>query len=255
MRFRNGCIVLLAGMLISSVSEAASDASGVQIEAGFSRDYLNKEYADWSSAYVEAEKKMAERQVIYGLLRETERFEQKDVELLAGYYHPLGRQWTGLVEANVSSTHHILPKWSVLGQLQYAFGDDWGVHLGLRHTEYDTALTNLGVFTLERYWGDYRAAYTLYSGHLAGAGSTISQRLQFSRYYSDHSWLGMALSGGEELENMGGAGVQHSKVQSVIFNGRHWLSHYWAVTYEANLHQQGDYYARNGIKLGVRHEF
>lgn len=255
MRFGNGLVVLLVGMLVSSVSGAASDASGVQIEAGLSKESLNKGYADWSSTYVEAEKKMAERHAVYGMLRETERYDLKDGELLAGYYHPLGRQWTSLLEANASPTHHVLPKWSVLGQLQYAFGDGWGAHFGLRHTEYDAALTNLRIFTLERYWGDYRAAYTLYSGHLAGAGSALSQRIQFSRYYADHSWLGVALSGGEELENLGSAGVQHSDVQSLIFNGRHWFSRDWALTYEATLHRQGDYYTRNGVRLGLRRQF
>lgn len=254
MIFRKALLVL-AGMLVSTLTVAADNSNGAQVEAGFSRDYLNNGYADWSSSYVEAEKKLAERQVVYGMLRETERFQQKDEELLAGYYHPLARQWTGLIEGNASATHYVLPKFSVLAQLQYAFADGWGAHFGLRHTEYDAASTNLGVFTLERYWGAYRAAYTLYSGYLAAAGSTLSQRIQFSRYYAEHSWVGVAFSGGNELENLGNGGVLQTEVQALIVNGRHWFSRDWALSYEASLQQQGNYYTRNGVALGLRYQF
>lgn len=254
MIFRKKTILLL-GILIWPVFACASDVSGIQVEAGLTRDYLNKGYADWRSSYVEAENKLGERQVVYGMLRETDRFAQKDAELLAGYYHPLGKQWTGLLEGNISSTHIILPRLSALAQLQYAWDEGWGAYVGLRHTEYDSASTNLGIFTLERYWGNYRAAYALYSGYLANAGSTISQRMQFSRYYSDHSWLGIALSGGQELENLGSRGVLQTNVQSLIFNGRHWLSNEWAVSYEVSVTQQGDFYTRNGASLGLRRQF
>lgn len=254
MIFRNAFVFLL-GIGALSVAAAANDMNATQVEAGFTRDYLDRGYADWSSTYIEAENKLAERQVVYGMLRETNRFAQKDSELQAGYYHPLGKQWTALVEGNASSTHLVLPKYSVLGQIQYAFDEGWGAHLALRHTEYDYALTNLGILTLERYWGDYRAAYTLYSGYLAEAGSTISQRVQFSHYYADHSWLGMALSGGQELENLGSGMVLQSDVQSLIFNGRHWFNSVWAVSYEAALTRQGNYYTRTGASLGLRRQF
>jgi YaiO family outer membrane protein len=148
-----------------------------------------------------------------------------------------------------------LPKYSVLGQLQYMLDDNWGAHFGFRHTEYDAAVTNLGILTLEYYQGNYRAAYTLYSGHLADTGSTTSQRLQLSRYYADKSWLGLAFSGGSELENIGGGVVQQSDVQSLILNGRHWFSLNWALSYEAIMHRQGDYYTRNGVRFGLRRQF
>lgn len=250
-------LILLSGMLISPVLFAADagDTGPVQVEAGFTQDYLDKGYTDWRSVYVETEKKLAERGVVYGMLRETERFGLRDTELLAGYSSPLGGQWTGLVEANASSTHNVLPKYSVLGQLQYALDDGWNAQFGVRHTEHDTAVTNLGIVTLERYWGDYRAAYTIYSGYLAAAGATLSQRMQFSRYYANQSWLGVGLSGGKELENLGSGGVQQSNVLSLAFNGRHWFSRDWAVSYETTLHQQGDYYNRNGIRVGLRRQF
>ena len=246
---------LLPALLMLPAFACASDFSGVQAEAGITRDYLDKGYADWRSSYIEAKNRIAERQVVYGMLRETERYAQKDTELMAGYYHPLARQWTGVLEGNVSTTHIILPKFSALAQLQYAWDEGWGVHAGFRHTEFDTASINLGIFTLERYLGNYRAAYTLYSGYLADTGSTVSQRIQFSRYYAEHSWLGIALSGGKELENLGSGVALQTDVQSVIFNGRHWFSNDWAVSYEAAVTQQGDFYTRNGVRLGLRHQF
>lgn len=226
-----------------------------EVEMGFSHDNLDKGYANWRSSYIEAEKKRGERQVVYGALRETERFSLTDTEWLGGFSHPLGPRWTAIVEANASPTHHVLPKWSALGQIQYALEDGWSAHIGVRHTEYNNALTNLGIFTLERYWENYRFAYSHYESFLLGQGSAASNRLQISRYYNEHSWIGLSISEGNELENIGTAGVLAIPAHSLVLGGRHWLSPNWGLTYEAGFYRQGDYYTRNGVRLGLRRQF
>lgn len=250
-----GLIVGTVCLFAFSIAWAEGDAGAVQAELGISRETLDKGYAGWGSHYVEVENKLSARQVVYGTLRETSRFGLTDSELAAGYSRPAGDKWTAVLEGNASASHLVLPKYSVLYQLQYMLDDNWGAHAGLRHTEYDTAVANLGILTLELYQGNYRAAYTLYSGHLAAARSTTSQRVQLSRYYADKSWLGLAVSAGNELENLGNGLVQQSEVQSLLVNGRHWFSLNWALSYEAMVHRQGDYYTRNGIRFGLRRQF
>lgn len=234
---------------------ASNEDAAMQLEAGITRESLDNGYSGWSSQYVEAEKKLAQREALYAMLRKTERFNRQDDEIAASYTRPLNAQWSFLAEGTGSSTHLILPKYAALGQLQYAFGDGWGVHAGLRHTEYEASSVNLGMFTAERYVGDYRFAYTLYAAYPAAAGASSSQRAQVNRYYAGKSWAGLALSGGQELENLGGGQVQKSDVQSVVFNGRHWLDTNWALSYEMLVHQQGAFYTRQGIRLGLRRQF
>lgn len=51
---------------------------------------------------------------------------------------------------------------------------------GLRHTSYNDAASDKVVLTMERYWGNYQAAYTFSSSQLqqAATGSAPSHRFQ-----------------------------------------------------------------------------
>lgn len=231
------------------------EAKPIEVELGVSRENLDKGYANWRSTYIGAEKKLGERHVVYASLRETERFSLTDTEWLGGISYPLGSRWMAIFEANVSASHHVLPKWSALGQIQYAFDDGWGAHLGLRHTEYSNAQVNMGIITLERYWKNYRATYTRYESFLLGQGSAASNRLQFAHYYEDRNWLGLSWSDGRELENMGANAVLDIPVKALVLGGRHWLNRDWGLSYEAGAYRQGDFYTRSGMRLGLRRQF
>ncbi|HEY6095825.1 MAG TPA: YaiO family outer membrane beta-barrel protein [Gallionellaceae bacterium] len=223
---------------------------------GASHDALDNGYNDWDSVYLDALHRFAARHSVYGELRETQRFNLRDREISGGYSHPFSDTWTGVVEASVSPDHNVLAKNSVFGQLQKSFDDGWGVQAGLRRSEYDTSSTELMLLTGERYWGNYRGAYTLYLGRPQDAGAASSHLAQFSYYYGERSYLTLGISAGRQVESLGpGVGVLVTDVASVSVSGRHWLDSGWGVSYEAILEHQGDLYTRKGIRLGLRHAF
>ena len=226
-----------------------------EIELGSSYEDLGKDINHWRSVYLEGVHRFAPREVIYGQVRESERFARRDQEVLGGFYYPLADTWTGLVEANASPSHHILAKWSLFAQLEKSFPAGWGLHAGLRHTEYAQSNTNLALVTAERYFGNFRAAYSLYSGRPEGAGSAASHRFQLSYYYGDGSSVGIAYAVGKEVENVLPAGVLTTDVRSLGLLGRHWFSRQWALSYEALWHEQGTLYTRRGVRVGLRHRF
>ncbi len=228
----------------------------VQIEVGSSYESLNNGYADWRSDYIEGEKKLGERESVYGSLLETERFNLNDTQLLAGVYYPLASRWTLLVEGNASPTHNVLAKTSALSQIQYALDSGWDVQLGARHTEYSSALTNTLLVTGERYWSNYRAAYTQSVSTLAGTGAVSSGRIQLSKYYDERSSIGVGFSHGSEIDNLGlTRGILITPVQYIGLNGRHWFSRDWAASYEVATNKQGSFYTRNTFQLGLRRQF
>lgn len=250
----------ILAMIACSACVSAAFAQGaepIQVEAGSILDTFDKSYiANWRSTYIDAEKKLGERHTVYGSLRETERFAMKDREMLAGIYYPLAKRWTLLTEGNTSPTHQVIARWSALEQVQYALDGGWGAQLGLRHTEYDSALINTLLVTAERYWSNYRAAYTHSTGALADAGYAANDRMQLSFYYAERSWFGMLVSRGSEIENLGAPqGILSTEVQSTGIYGRHWLGNNWALSYDASVNMQGNYYTRNEFRLGLRHQF
>lgn len=245
-------------MLALSVPALAWCAESLQneVELGTSHDTLDKGYANWGSYYLDGAHRFGERHSVYGELRQTDRFNLRDREISGGYYHPLAASWTALLEASVSPDHQVLPKDSLFGQLQKTLDDGWGIHVGLRHSRYNLAASDMAVLTGERYWGSYRASYKFYLSKLEGAGAAPSHNLQFSYYYADHDSITLSLANGRQVESLGaGLGVLTTKVTNISLSGRHWLDPFWGLSYELISERQGDLYMRKGIRVGIRYAF
>jgi YaiO family outer membrane protein len=146
----------------------------------------------------------------------------------------------------------------VLSELEYNGSNGWGGEVGFRHTEYTNALVNLVNFTVERSWGNYRAAYMRFQGFLLGHDKTASNAIQGAKYYGDHNWFGVTISAGNELEvdaTQIPSRVLSSHVSTVVFSGLHWLKPTLGLTYTLGNFHQGTSYVRNGMQLGLRRQF
>lgn len=255
---------LLAGLLLCAAAAVASaqapapaPRSGAsEIELGGSRENLSNNQPDWRSLSLDAAHHFAPRQTLYGGLRATERFGLDDTELWAGYYHPLSADWTSLVEASASDTHRVLAKYSVFGQLSRRLPYGWVLGAGVRHSEYTGSGVNLLVLDAERYWGSFRAGYTLYAGRPEGAQTGVSHRLALNYYYGERSFVGLSVADGREVENVGPpVGVVVTDVFNVTLSGRHWITPAWALAWDLVSHEQGRLYRREGLRVGLRHRF
>lgn len=231
-------------------------ARATDIEFGYGRETLTNNLPDWTTTYLLATHRLGDRNTLYGGLRETRRFGLDDSEVHAGLYFPLGATWTSQIEVSLSPTHEVLARSSVYGQIQKSLPGGWGLGLGLRHNEYTLVSTNVLSAMAERYWGNFRGAYTLYSGRPEGASSASSHRFQLNYYYSDRNAVGLSYTNGREVENVGPPrGVISSDVQNWGVTGQHWFAPSWALTYDLVRHEQGVLYRRQGLRLGIRHNF
>ena len=228
----------------------------IEIEVGATYDKLTNQYDNWWSRYLMVSKKFTRRQTLYGSMSETDRFNIRDSELMVGYYHPIDENWSGHVEASGSSTHRVLARSSMLGELIRSLKGGWVVNLGFRRTEYNDARVNLGIFTGERYWGNYHAAYSWYYSNLESNGYAQSHALILNYFYTDTSRIGAGVAKGQELENLGpGRGVLKSDVFNLSVTGRHQLDPKWSVGYGTSYHEQGRSYIKRGLHAGIRYVF
>jgi len=253
------CLFLL-GTLVSAASLAADQFSTVsrdEAELGFSHDALDKTYNDWNSHYFDISHRFGDRNLVYGEVRETERFNLHDREISGGYYLPLDATWTGLIEASTSPDHNVLPQNSVFGQIQKSFQDGWDIQAGQRHSRYNLSPVDMTVLTGERYWSNFRASYTAYLAKVDGAGNASSHVGQLSYYYADRDYTTLGLGTGRQVESLGpGLGVLTANVtSSVSLSGRHWLDPQWGISYEAVSEHLSNLYSRKGIRLGLRRAF
>lgn len=253
---RHLLLPLLLLMPLSALAGNDISLPANEAELGYSHYTLDNGYAGWTSTYLDAEHRFAPHHALYGELRSTRRYDLTDREVSGGYTLPLGQRWSALVEASTSPDHHFLPQASLSGQLQAAFADGWDIQGRLRHARYSYISLNQTVLTGERYWGNYRAAYSLYLSRLQGAGTAPSHLGQFGYYYSDRNSVTLGYSKGRQAESLGpGAGVLLLDVHALSLSGRHWLGAGWGLSYTALSERYGNLFSRKGFRLGLRYAF
>jgi YaiO family outer membrane protein len=248
--------LLFAAQHIATASAAsARGASYTEIEAGYGRESLSNNTSDWLNPYVELHHFFGKRHAASLGLRETRRFGISDSEAYGSLYYPLAEHWNSVLEGNVSPTHNVLPEFSLGGQLQRVLPGGWLAGAGLRHNSFALTDSRVATISLERYWGDFRAAYTLFSGKPDGGSSASAHRFQFNYYYGDRDSAGLSYTTGREVENIGLAGLRTTDVRNWTLSGRHWFARDWALSYDLSTHKQGSLYRREGFRLGLRYRF
>jgi YaiO family outer membrane protein len=248
-------LALLAAALLAAPAARAQQGLRIDLEGYHQEQRLTRGLPHWRDTGLRLELQEPTRRGWFGQLRETRRFSLRDTEGSAGLYQPFGDGWAASFNLTASDTHAVLPKYSLLAQGEKQLGGGWGVHFGLRRSEYTFTHADLRLLTLERYIGDHRLAYTFYSGQPEGGGSAPSHRLQWSYFFGDQSSVGLSLARGREVENVGGGALVTSDVRNVTLFGRWWFAPHWAISAEAETHEQGNLYRRHGLRIGLRHRF
>lgn len=230
-------------------------AESLEIDAAASHDTLTRGRADWRSETLRLTRRGENHQAVYVGAGETERFGLRDQQFLAGGTLAVGKDSHFSAELGASGTHRILAKDYVDLNWHQSLGQGWGAEVGGRRSAYaigNAALVRLGV---ERYVGQERFAYTLFNGGPQGKSSASSHRLQWSHFYGDQDFVGVAVFRGKEVENVGESVLSTWQVSGVALNGRHDLSPRWSVIWDAVSVRQGDLYRRTGAQLGLRYRF
>lgn len=253
-------IVLILAMGHSGAAKSAeqprSRVPPVDLEFGGSYEALTNDLPDWKSVYVEAAYSFKARHTIYGGLRETQRFSFDDSEANAGLYYPLSDTWTGFLAGSASPTHNVLPQYSLHVGLQKSVGSGWNIGVSGKFSSYTTTDAKIVVLDLEKYWRNFRGAYTLYESRVEGSGWTPAHRFQINYYYGSGSSVGVSYTTGRELDSVGPPfGVITTDVRAWTFFGRHWFSAAWALSFDLVDQQQGELYRRRGVRVGLRHRF
>lgn len=227
----------------------------MQVEAGYSRESLGNGYADWRSAYARLERTSVNELTLYGGWRQTERFALQDDAVMAGIALPLSNVFSVAAEGELCGSHHVLPAWTAFLEFQSRLAGGWGLAAGARRTEYADSRLMVGNLRLERYEGNFRAAYTYFPINSDIGGSVESHAFQADYYYGNRDYVRAGYSTGKEIEGAGPLGLLTSEIEEYAFSGRHGVYGGWAVTYDLGSHRQGPHYTRRWAGLGLRRGF
>lgn len=225
-----------------------------ELELSLRHEDLDSGLADWQAQRLDYASSRPGAASWYGALLREQRFGDWDPGVELGAVLPLDERWALQPEVGYQFSPDFLPRWYADLRLQRLLPDGFIGAVSLRRTEYETSRIDRLAVAAERYWGRWRASYTLNASRVEGAGNPIGHALALDYFYDGPSYLGLRASLGEE-EGLEEDRVITSQVKALSVEGRHWLGPRWAVSWEVGRLVQGDYYARNGVMLGVRHAF
>jgi YaiO family outer membrane protein len=230
-------------------------AAKTQIQFGAVYEHLSKGYSPWRSASLELRTGRGGSHVHVGI-EETTRFSLLDHNVTLGVGRRVGSRWTVTGEAQSSPSHHVSAIWGARGHGEFIAGGGWSLNAGLLHRRYSSASVDLAEMGVERYVARYRAAYSFYRARLHGGETSTSHRAQGDLYYGPlSSSTGLSVSMGDEIENVAPFGVLRADIRAAAVVGRHWIRPTWFVTYDAVVHEQGAFYTRRRMSVGLAHRF
>lgn len=197
---------------------------------------------------------LAPRLSLYAGQLERSHFSSSTASISSGLYRPL-LPIRPLGDAGLSPLHDALPKYTLYSQVNQTLPGGWGLGFGVRQSEFNFATTNLLAFSAERYFGNFRGAFTLYANRADGSPAGSAQRFQVNYFYGERNTVGLAYTTGRDIDHLGlAAGLPVSDVRDLTLSGRHWLSPNWALTYDV-LSQEQALNRRQGLRFGVSRSF
>ena len=201
---------------------------------------------------------LAPRLTLYSGTREARHFSMGDVSYTTSLHQPAGVPTSALPQTPYDPRFAGAPKYTLSSQVSQSLPGGWGLGFGLRQTDYGFATGNLLAFSAERYFGNLRGAYTLYSNGANGGGFGAAHRFQVNYFYGERNVVGLAYTTGRDIENMNisAIGLPAADSRDLTLSGRHWLSTNWALTYDVLSQEQSLWNSRRqGLRFGVSRSF
>jgi len=246
-------------------SNAAQSVKRVGIGLGFSNDAFANGYTSWDGVYLPDFDRVAERNTVYGLSRETLGLSDRNA-LSPSCCQRSDTLASPARHASAASALPASPTLSVYAIMRkrgwdFDLKDGWKLQAGGRTREYsETFQTKLGFLRVERFWESVRASYSFQLERSKGLSMAASQVLMFDYLYGrdtigPRDSIGVSYSVGREFADLGTLGILNTEVRSFGVGGQHWFKKDWAFTYQAGHSDHGSLPAYDQVRLGLRHSF
>lgn len=210
----------------------------------------------WKSASLGYDHRLAGARRVFAGLHFEERFDTSDGQVLIAIADRLGEDWSYGFAADFAPDAEILPEWSVTAESGRALPDAWSLGLRLRHASHATVDVDTLAVTVEKYLQAFSLGYTLNTAKVTDIGSpSLGHQLQLAHDYGDASRIALVAGFGEEAETIAPGVVQVTDTRSVSLRGLHGMSAAWAFRWDAGWYEQGDFYDRYRVHLGLEHRF
>ncbi|MBU3667929.1 MAG: YaiO family outer membrane beta-barrel protein [Rhodocyclaceae bacterium] len=223
-------------------------------EIGGSYEHLTNGYTPWASQYLDVTVPLHSQGLVNVNILNANRFSQNDTAGYLNYAYPF-RYGVLSAEGGYTVNPQFLTKdlygigWN--GRLPYSFN----YLLSARTSQYltgDTQTINMGV---DKYYGEYRFAYTLVRSVLDYSERSWLSKFQVQWLGESGHKLGLLYATGHEPMVVTIGNLSNIDVVTYQADGLYKINQTFGLTVSLWHAVQGSYYQRNGGQLGVRVAF
>ncbi|MFC3815033.1 tetratricopeptide repeat protein [Lysobacter sp. GCM10012299] len=185
----------------------------------------------------------------FGYLGIDQRFGEVDYGVAVSLILPLGNDWELQPEFGVASEADFLPHYYVDMSVQRTISRIWLARASMRSSNYPDARVDRFAIEADRYGERWRSSYIVNVTRLGGVDS-LGYDIRVARPYGKQSEAGVQFVFGREA-TLTETGPVTSDVRSCSVFGRHKLAESWRLNWTVTASEQGEFYSRYGVSLGV----
>lgn len=231
-------------------TDNTSDWRG-QVMLAASVEDLSNNQPDWNNQSLRIDWKATDSLQVFASIGRNERFNEPDTPVSAGARVAFLDLWHAGLEFESANNSNFLPDSGYTAYAGRRFDQGWVGEVRAQRRNYDTATVTIWSARTERYFSDYRAAYTLYVSRLHGLANAVSHAFTLDWYRSADFSAGVTVAFGDENEAIGPGLVLESSVASVTITARYALNRRFGLNGWVGVHEQGDFYRRQYAGIAV----
>jgi YaiO family outer membrane protein len=241
----------LYATLLARQPSGADNTAQWSLLAGAGHQNLDHGLPSWNQQFFEVSRRRKDRGGYRAGIARDERYDNADVSVLLGGDVQFASDWLAGFAVTVASGADFQADLDYSANIGRSLKDGWVIGLLYRHRAYATTAVTSTTAAVEKYLGNFRAAYALGASTLPGASQLLNHAFSINWYYNDRSSIGLTVNSGKEAEVIGPGLVLETDVRGVSFSGRRQLNERFGLQWWLGRHEQGDYYQRDYFGLAV----
>jgi YaiO family outer membrane protein len=230
---------------------APSTPTRTLVTGGTERARLSNGAPDWTRDFVEVAHTLDSGANLHATVTQEERFGASEVQLRAGADWRLQHGWSAGFEVGGDGDAEFGPRRAYSAWALRGLAHGWETELRLRYFVYASSDVLSTGTSFARYFGDFRASYSLDLAQLDGGESAATHGASLAYYGLRHTQLSVTVFTGQEIEAVAPGDVMRTDVHGFDAQVRRAFSGRWTASLWLGSHQQGDLYRRRDVGVSL----
>lgn len=223
------------------------------IEISHANDWLTNNYDNWQTTNLNLFLPQKEKGTTFIELSKVRRFNLEDESAYINYSYPT-KYGAAILELGRTTNADFLFRNLYGVGWNGILGNGYGYIVSYRQRNFSDSLSDMFSLTMEKYFSNYRIAYTNTQSSLDKQQLEQSHRLQLQWIPENNNRFGISYSTGKEPINLGLNQLSASDVEQLQIDGVYWIKDIGISAAIWHL-KQGDFYTRKGAQIGLRLAF